>query len=192
MKEMSEQFWESRWVDNNIGWDLGKVSPPIKEYVDQLNDKSIQILIPGCGNAYEAEFLFKTGFKNVYIVELSKTAIDSFKKRCPQFPIENIIHSDFFKIKGQYDLIIEQTFFCALEPKFRQDYVDKMTKLLKPGGKLVGLLFNRYFSDGPTFGGDKDLYKVLFSKTFRIETMEESYNSIEPRQGVELFIKFIK
>jgi SAM-dependent methyltransferase len=189
---MSEQFWENRWIENKIGWDLGQVSPPIEEYVNQLTDKTISILIPGCGNAYEAEFLISTGFTKVYIVEISISAISSFKKRCPDFPNNHIIHSNFFDIEGQYDLILEQTFFCALDPYYRNNYVEQMTKLLKSDGKLIGLLFNTYFSAGPPFGGDVNLYESLFSDAFKIDIMETAYNSIEPRKGSELFIKMIK
>jgi len=188
---MSKEFWNKRWEQNQIGWDLGEVSPPIKEYINQISDKTIKILIPGCGNAYEAEYLLENGFNNVFIVEISGIAIESFKLRCPQFPVENIIHSDFFDIEGQYDMIFEQTFFCALEPSYRQSYVEQMTKLLKSGGKLIGLLFNTYFSAGPPFGGDVNLYTSLFSKAFKIEIMEKAYNSIKPREGSELFIKMI-
>jgi len=189
---MSEQFWENRWVENNIGWDLGEVSRPIKEYIDQLSDKSIKILIPGCGNAYEAEYLIDNGFTNIYVVEISGSAIASFKTRCPEFPVSQIIHSNFFEIEGQYDLILEQTFFCALDPSYRENYVERMTKLLKTDGKLIGLLFNAYFSEGPPFGGDTKLYNTIFSKVFKIEIMETAYNSTLPRQGSELFIKMIK
>ncbi len=189
---MSEEFWEKRWIENKIGWDLGEASPPIKEYVNQLTDKSIMILIPGCGNAYEAEYIINMGFTNVYIVEISESAIASFKMRCPEFPDAHIIHSDFFLIKGQYDLIIEQTFFCALELIYRKSYVEQMTKLLKSDGKLIGLLFNTYFSAGPPFGVDVNLYESLFTKAFKIEIMEIAYNSIKSRKGLELFIKMIK
>jgi len=189
---MSKEFWENRWMNKNIGWDIGVVSPPIKCYIDQVSDKSLRILIPGCGNGYEAEYLFNEGFENVFIVEISESAIVSFKARCPYFPVEHIIHSDFFQIKGQYDLIIEQTFFCALDPIYRNNYVEQMTILLKPGGKLIGLLFNNYFSGGPPFGGDIELYESIFSKRFRIDIMETAYNSIVPRKGAELFIKMIK
>ena len=127
---MSKEFWENRWNNQQTGWDMGDVSPPIKEYINQLTNKNLKILIPGCGNAYEAEYLLKKGFKNVFVVEIAKMAIDSFVKRCPNFPVNHILHDDFFKIKGQYDVIIEQTFFCALDPKYRENYVDKMTNLL--------------------------------------------------------------
>ncbi len=185
---MSKDFWEQRWTNMQIGWDLGEVSPPIAEYINQLTNKELKILIPGCGNAYEAEYLHQKGFKNVYIVEISQGAIDSFKKRYPDFPNQHIIHSDFFEIDGQYDLIIEQTFFCAINPKMRKKYVQQMTKLLKTKGKLVGLLFNTEFSGGPPFGGHKDEYLQLFLDNFKIKIMEKAYNSIKPRQDNELFV----
>ena len=88
---MSEEFWNDRWKQNKTGWDLGEVSPSLKSYFDQIKDKELKILIPGCGNAYEAEYLFENGFTNVFIIEISKQAILSFSKRCPLFPIQNII-----------------------------------------------------------------------------------------------------
>lgn len=185
---MSKEFWDQRWADLKIGWDLGEVSPPIAEYVNQIKDTGIKILIPGCGNAYEAEYLHQKGFKNVFIVEISQGAINSFKKRYPDFPDEHIIHSDFFEIEGQYDLIIEQTFFCAINPELRKKYVQQMTKLIKPQGKLAGLLFNTEFRGGPPFGGNKNEYLSLFSNDFSIKVMQEAHNSIKPRLGSELFI----
>jgi thiopurine S-methyltransferase len=53
----------------------------------------------------------ENGFKNVYVLDISETVINDFKKRAPHYPIENILTEDFFRHKGKYDLIIEQTFF---------------------------------------------------------------------------------
>ena len=185
---MSKEFWEERWSSQQTGWDLGEVSPPILNYSNQLTNKDIKILVPGCGNAYEAEYLYEKGFRNTYIVEIAQGAIDSFIKRDPIFPSENIIHANFFDIKGKYDLIIEQTFFCAINPELRKKYVHQMTNLLKPNGKLVGVLFNTDFAGGPPFGGSKIEYLELFENNFTIDVMDDSHNSIGPRQGKELFI----
>jgi hypothetical protein len=38
--------------------DLGTVSP-IKAYIDNSSKQNARILIPGCGNSYEAEYLIK-------------------------------------------------------------------------------------------------------------------------------------
>lgn len=186
-------FWDNKYRNNDTGWDIGYVSTPIKEYIDQLPDKLVKILIPGGGNSYEAEYLFNNGFKNVYVVDISPIPLENFKKRVPSFPEENLLNLDFFNLNETYDLILEQTFFCALDPKLRKAYVDKMHSLLRPNGRLVGLLFTFPLTeDGPPFGGNKAAYKSLFGKKFTIKTMEVAYNSIPPRQGNELFIKLEK
>ncbi|GAA4809954.1 methyltransferase domain-containing protein [Litoribaculum gwangyangense] len=191
--ELNEAFWDSRYQNNDIGWDLGEISKPIKSYINQLHDKNLKILIPGCGNSYEAEFLYKQGFKNTYVVDLSKTALDNLKKRVPSFPSSNLLHKDFFEIQMTFDLIIEQTFFCAINPNLRPKYVQKMHELLNNNGKLVGLLFNTPLNtEHPPFGGNKEEYLQYFKPYFDIEIMNEAYNSMETRRYKELFIKLVK
>lgn len=187
--DLDESFWTENYLAGTTGWDIGYVSTPIKEYVDQLTDKNSDILIPGGGNSYEAEYLHKQGFKNVFVVDFSPIPLQNLARRVPTFPKENLLNQNFFDLKGQYDLIIEQTFLSALNPKLREDYVVKMHDLLKPGGKLVGLLFNIPLNDDrPPFGGSKEVYEVLYKKKFKIEVMETAHNSIPPRAGNELFI----
>ena len=186
-------FWSEKYQTGQTGWDIGEVSPPIQAYIDQLSSKNISILIPGAGNSYEAAYLFEQGFRDISVVDIAQEPLDNIKQRTPEFPEHQLIHQDFFKHEGQYDLIIEQTFFCALDPSLRALYIDKMKSLLKEGGKLVGLLFDfRLDSQGPPFGGSKDAYTIDFEKHFNFNTFEPCYNSIKPRQGRELFIIFEK
>lgn len=187
-KELSEKYWNDRYLTENIGWDLGTISPPLKAYFDQLEDKTIEILIPGAGNAHEASYLWRNGFNNVHIVDLAEEPLKQFSANHPDFPISHLHQSDFFEHSGEYDLIVEQTFFCALNPDLREEYAQKMSTLLKDNGKLVGVMFNREFESGPPFGGSKEEYQSLFSNYFSTIELEESYNSIEPRQGSELFV----
>jgi thiopurine S-methyltransferase len=159
MNQFDGDYWTNRYKNNEIGWDLGTVSNPLKEYFNQLTNKDISILIPGAGNAYEAEYLFDNGFKNITIIDISAEPLQNIKKRIPGFPESKLIFGDFFNHQHQYDLIIEQTFFCALRPSLRQAYAKKMHQLLKNKGKLVGVLFNDELnSDKPPFGGNKEEY----------------------------------
>lgn len=188
-----EAFWNHKYLSGETGWDIGQVSTPIKEYIDQLSNKNLKILIPGGGNSYEAEYLFENGFNNVFVVDISSIPLKNLAERIPSFPKENLLHADFFELEDTFDLILEQTFFCALDPSLREAYTDKMHQLLKPDGKLVGLLFNIPLNDDkPPFGGNKDEYEKLFSEKFKIEKMETAYNSIPPRAGNELFFKLRK
>lgn len=186
------EYWENQYINNRTMWDIGYISPPLKEYFDQINYKNIKILIPGCGNAYEADYLIHNGFKNVFLLDWSEKALNNFKLRMPDFPEQNLINQDFFRHNKQYDLIIEQTFFCSIPPEGRQRYADKSAALLKNGGKLVGLLFDCEFDKGPPFGGNKPEYESYFSKLFDFKIFERSYNSIKPRRDRELFFVFIK
>ncbi|WP_369918587.1 methyltransferase domain-containing protein [Tenacibaculum singaporense] len=190
--ELSETFWNNKYLHNKTGWDLGKISNPLKEYVDQLEDKNLRILIPGGGNSYEAEYLFNKGFKNVFVVDIASAPLKRIQNRVPSFPKENLIHADFFELKGTFDLIIEQTFFCAINPELRSKYAQKTHKLLVKKGKLVGLLFDAKLNeDHPPFGGSKQEYEDYFMPYF-LGSMEPCYNSSGGRKGMELFVKKIK
>ena len=194
MTDLDNAYWSNRYQNKDTGWDTGAITPPLKAYIDQLKDKNTSILIPGCGNSYEAEYLLQQGFTHVTVIDISSALCVQLSQRLAAFTAKGltIVCGDFFEHAGQYDLIIEQTFFCALSPFLRNDYAAKMPTLLKPGGKLVGLLFNKHFEGGPPFGGDENEYRDLFSPFFNITFMEPCYNSIPPRAGGELFIKLVK
>src|SRR6478735_1688280 len=103
--KLNSNYWENRYQNNEIGWDVGTITTPIKEYIDQLEDKSIKILIPGAGNGYEFEYLIEKGFSNSYVVDFAETPLENIKRRIPNIKEEQLIHSDFFELQGQYDLI---------------------------------------------------------------------------------------
>lgn len=191
-KESNPDFWSKKYQEENIGWNIGYASPPISEYLDQLTNKKQKILIPGAGNAYEAEYAFRNGFESTFVLDFAKEPLENLKKRLPNFPKEQCLHEDFFKHNGQYDLIIEQTFFCALSPTMRSKYVKHMHSLLKTKSKLIGLLFDMDKNDGPPYGGSFAEYKNLFTPYFSIKQIEKCHNSISPRQGNELFVIFEK
>lgn len=190
--DLDSNYWEKRYQENNTGWDLGAASGPIIKYLESINDKNIDILIPGCGNGYEAEWAHKQGFKSVHVLDFAETAIHNFKNRYKDFPESHIHQEDFFLHQGSYDLIIEQTFFCAINRNLREKYAEKTQQLLKNNGKLAGVMFGVEFAGGPPFGGNKEEYYQYFSPLFDILHMEDCYNSIKPRSGNELFIEFKK
>ena len=189
------EFWQQRYEQDSISWDMGQVSPPLKAYIDQLPEsaKDQSILVPGAGNAYEVGYLHEQGFTNVTLVDFAPAPIAAFAERYPYFPAKHLICADFFELSPaqyQFDWVLEQTFFCAINSSRRDEYVQQMAALLKPNGKLIGLLFDKEFGrNEPPFGGTKAEYQQRFERHFDIEIMETSYNSHPARQGSELFIK---
>lgn len=190
---LGKDYWEEKWSSQKTGWDIGYSSPAIEEYILQYPTKEASILIPGCGNAYEVEFLWKVGFTNITVLDISARAVQILRDKYQDKKGVTVINEDFFNHHGKYDLVIEQTFFCALHPDLRPQYVQKMHELLTEGGRIIGVLFNRNFEkDGPPFGGSVSEYQSIFSKHFHLKKMEECYNSIPARKGNEVFINLKK
>ena len=182
--------WDKRYQEKNTGWDLGKISPPLKKIIDELKDLSQKILLPGAGNAYEAEYLYQKGFKNVFVLDIAETPLQNFKNRCPWFPESQLLHQDFFSLETKFDLVLEQTFFCALPPNRRANYASKMAEIIPKAKCLTGVLFDFALTEkGPPFGGSKEEYFSYFNPYFEIEKMERAENSYPDRQGKELVIK---
>lgn len=195
--EKEENYWSQRYQEKRTGWDIGYPSTPLKTYIDQLEDKKLKILIPGAGNAYEAEYLWQQGFTNVFVLDISNIPLTAFAKRNPDFPKAQLLQEDFFKHQHTYDLILEQTFFCSFVPTDdkRSAYAKQMSSLLKPNGKLVGLWFTFPLTtdlEKRPFGGTKELYLRYFNPYLNTLLFEPCYNSIKPRQGSELFGIFTK
>lgn len=190
---LDKTYWNDRYINKKTGWDIGHPSTPIVNYFNQVENKNLKILIPGCGNAYEAEHLFKKGFKQVFVLDYAEQALTEFAKRFPKFPKTHLLNDDFFNHNNKYDLIIEQTFFCALNPELRSNYVKKCHHLLNSKGKLIGVLFkDKLDKNPPPFTASKKEYLNLFSSYFNINVLEDCTNSIEQRLGNELFINIIK
>jgi methyl halide transferase len=191
--KLDAEYWNSRYLENDTGWDAGAITTPLKEYFDQLTDKSLRILIPGAGNAYEAEYLVNSGFTNVIVCDLAEEPLKRLKAKCPQLREEQLVQANFFDLElRDLDLIVEQTFFCAIDPSLRKRYFEKAHEMLKPGGKLVGLLFDDVLNtDRPPFGGNRREY-LGYITGFEVLKFERCYNSIPPRKDRELFMLLSK
>ena len=191
-QKLDAEYWNERYLSGRTGWDMQQVSPPLKAYIDQLDDKNIRILVPGCGNAHEAAYLLSAGFTNVTLIDFAPAALEAVRKKL--LPLAgtslHLICENFFDVHSTFDLVLEQTFFCAIDPSLRTAYVQHMHSILVPGGRFAGLLFDRDFEGGPPFGGTAAEYKILFAPFFYLRLMEPCYNSVPPRMGHEVFVIF--
>lgn len=192
MEHFDAGYWQNRYDLGMDGWDLGAPSRPLAERIDQLANKDLRILIPGCGRAWEGQYLHERGFRNVWLMDLTGGPFAEFLQRCPDFPQDHLLVGDFFTHHGEYDLILEQTFFCAIDPSLRERYAERMRALLAPSGTLAGVLFDDprpgKDTDGPPFGGSLTEYADLFKRHFGTVHIVPCPNSIPPRAGREVWI----
>lgn len=193
MIQFEGPYWAQRYAEGATGWDAGAITTPLKEYIDQLTDKTQRILIPGAGNAYEAEYLHRQGFSQVTVVDITAQPLHNLQERVPGFPAGQLRQEDFFEHEGTYDLILEQTFWSTFHPTMRDRYAQKMASLLRPGGRLAGVLFeDKLFDDHPPFGGSREDYRPHLARHFDIKVLDRCYNSIPPRADRELWVHLVK
>ena len=186
-------YWSARYATGRDAWDTGRATPPLQAYFDQLDStRQLRILIPGAGRAYEAEVLHRRGFDQVFVADLSAAPLVALARRVPGFPAAHLLEANFFDLPADppYDLIVEQTFFCALAPTLRPAYARHCAHLLRPGGTLAGLLFEADFgvSPEPPFGGTREEYRAYFAPYFDFQHFDTAHNSLPARRGRELFI----
>ncbi len=194
---LDKNYWKNRWQTDSTPWDAGEATTPIREFVDYLveknTDRSLRILIPGAGSGHEAVYFYRHGFHNITVCDWAEEAIEKLKKQLPDLKESQLVVGDFFDLKSTFDLIIEQTFFCAIDPSLRPKYALKCFELLDTEGSINGVLFNQSFPfQGPPFGGTCEVYRPYFEPNFDILTMAECKNSIKPRIGTELWVHLKK
>ncbi|OCB78536.1 methyltransferase domain-containing protein [Flavobacterium crassostreae] len=189
---LDQKYWDAQYQANTTGWDLGQISPPMRAYIDRIQNKNSAILIPGCGNTYEAAYLSEQGFTNITVLDIAPSLVKILQEKFMTNTNIQVLLGDFFAHQGLYDIILEQTFLCALPPSLRQKYVYKMHDLLTPNGILAGVLFNRSFAVGPPFGGSQAEYEMLFKGAFRTLKAIPELESVAPRSQSELAIELQK
>ena len=198
-KDISKpQFWNDCYINHDIGWDLGGITPVFKDWANSLTAKS-NILVPGSGNSYDALYFASLGH-NVLAIDFSKEAINRVRDRASKNNIEiNLLNCDFFDLDityyNSFDYIIEYTFFCAINPKNRLNYIEMVHSLLKTSGKLVGLFFplNKEKMDGgPPFGVSLKEIEDNFCKKFKLIKTFKHPLSIKARFENEQYFEFQK
>lgn len=178
------EFWESRYQDNLIPWDAGKVPELLRQYLPKLRPGA-RILIPGCGSAHEARHLAENGFE-VLAIDFSPAAVDLAKKNLARFG-DIVQLADFFQFDAgaPFDAIYERAFLCALPRKMWDAYPERCAQLLKPGGVIAGFFFLAETAKGPPFGtNERELDTLLGSRFERIEDQPVA-DSIQVFSGKE-------
>jgi thiopurine S-methyltransferase len=190
---LTAQYWEERYLHGYTGWDIGHVSGGMKQIIDQLPDKTEKILVPGAGNGFEVAYLWQQGFTNVFLLDWAQSPLDNFAKKNPDFPKDHLLRQDFFMLDIKFNLVLEQTFFCALHPSQRNDYVQKMHEILLPDGRIQGLLFSvPMYDNRPPYGGSIGEYQNLFSPLFEVKKMQPCTFSEPDRMGMEAEIELVR
>lgn len=164
--------WEKLYQEGDTGWEKGEASPGLVDWLAEHGSKdSGSVLIPGCGFGHDVRAWAQAGY-NALGYDLAPSAVAGAKQRTPKELDKADFHlGDFLEDEpfDTFDFIFEHTFFCAIDPVRRDDYVAAVLRWLQPGGQLLAV---HYFlpkdEEGPPFGVDREEILSRFAPNFEL------------------------
>ncbi len=166
---MADTDWENCYRTGDTQWDKGKPSPGLVDWLAAHPDLPRgSVINPGCGFGYDIREWAKAGFDAVGY-DIAPSAVDGATAKTSE-PNATFKLGDFLEDEPteQYDWIFEHTFYCAVNPSRRPDYLNAIKRWLKPGGQFLAVHYFISDEDGPPFGTDHDEVHARFSDDFEL------------------------
>lgn len=126
----------------------------------------MRVLVPGCGSGYEVRAFAERG-DDVLAIDFSEAALEAARTHLGTAPAR-LEKRDFFALdEAPFDLVYERTFLCALPPRLRAPWGERVARLVRPGGRLAGFFFFDDHPKGPPFGISPEALQGLLEGAFR-------------------------
>jgi SAM-dependent methyltransferase len=194
----SASFWDNKYLKNETTWDMKTPTPVFEDLLSaQEYVQPGKILIAGSGIGYDAVLAAEKGY-DVYAVDFSVEAIKLSKNLAKNGNVKmNFLLDDIFTLdsiyKNHFDYVYDYVTYCSIIPERRKEYAGKISGFLKPGGKLIALLFPiEDRKGGPPYAVDVQEFYDLFSKHLQLKFSSREINTIKPRRGRELLQIYLK
>jgi thiopurine S-methyltransferase len=158
--------WDQRYRDGQDGWELGGPAPPLEAFLREDPRRPLppgRVLVPGCGRGHEAALLAELGFAAIGLDISAEGLREARRLHGPDRPELRWRQADLLDpaalaaaglVDGSLQGVVEHTCFCAIDPTRRADYLRAVTRLLAPGGWLLGLFWCHDRPGGPPFGSN--------------------------------------
>ena len=183
-------FWEERYARREDGWDLGRPSPPLVDFVEATPPPRGRVAVPGCGRGHDARFLARHGY-DVTGFDFSPAAVTAAEKIAKLEKVDVTFEQrDIFGLAADsthaFDGVWEYTCYCAIDPRRRDAYVETLARIVRPGGWLLACFFPlRSVTAGPPFPVSRAEVTRRLARHFRIARAFAPVRSARGRQGRE-------
>lgn len=192
-------FWEDIYSSGRAGWDLGTPTPVFQRLLSEGAVPPGRVIVLGAGRGHDAREFARRGFE-VIAVDFAADAVEAMRAALTPVAHHEILHHDLFQLPSgldaTFDVVLEYTCYCAIDPSRRAEYADVVARLLKPGGHYVALAFplNAHtgvdaHAGGPPFAvSAQELIDLLTARGLELVRREMPRDSIKPRRGREELI----
>ncbi len=203
---MDIEYWNSRWHENRIGFDLGGMHPLLIRYWKEVMGQPKKILVPMCGKA-QCMVFFKNLGVETHAVEINQHAIESFfaetglqaqiqKNNAEQvYRCQNLfVHcTDFFTYANDFDAVYDRAALIALPKHMRDDYLAKIAELLRDNGEVFLIALEHNSEKSPPFSlTAEDVYSEC-KRYFEVEhVLSNKEKNVPGGEGYEHLFKLKK
>lgn len=184
------QFWNERWLNNQIGFHQLRPHPALVKYADLFKDHQ-NILVPLCGKSLDMIFLKERGH-HVIGVEFSEMAIQDFIKenhltmtRTEEGPFAvfrcdglTLYQGDFFDLSRDHlknvTAAYDRASMVAFDPNERRRYADHLKREAQDLQKLLVVVFNYgAVAGGPPYSVINEEIEALYADLFELKLLQE-------------------
>ena len=197
-EEIREKHWDTIFQNSDYKEVLWHEKFPQKslELIKKYAKSNASIIDAGCGASFLVDKLLEEGYKNITLLDTSKTSLDIVKYRVSceslEFVCSDILNFSPFK---KYDIWHDRAVFhFLLTKKERQNYFEVMLGSLKEGAKAI---ISTFRTDGPIQCAGLNIVqynheKMLAELPKGLNLIEsEEYLHITPKESEQEYIYFV-
>lgn len=191
--------WAARYRSGDTPWDLGGPHPELSV---RLQDGRLapprpgaKAFVPGAGAGHDALALARRGWAVTavdLVVDLAPRVGPELERKGGRFVVGDAIAFDG---AGEFDLVWDHTFFCAMPPARRGDWGRQVESLLVPGGVYSALVFpvgKPAAEGGPPFGMEEAHVLEVLGPLFRLDASGPVSRAVPRRTWREHWLTAIR
>lgn len=158
-------------------WNRATLVTWLESLIDKGTLTPRRTLVLGSEMAEEAALLASRGFRTL-VVDPSPDAAGRVRERAAARGAEvETVRADFLAMNpslcGPVEMVLDRTFFHALDPVHRADWAHYAGRVLPRGGLLVGLFRVGWGEEGPPYPVTLPALRHLLGRLFREELLEQ-------------------
>jgi methyl halide transferase len=182
--------WNARYAEGSDRWTLSGPPPVLEQLISSYREPH-RVLVPGAGRGHDAFAWARAGHR-VVALDFAPLAVAEMRERSREQGVfvevrEADVITPPVDLRGDIDLVWEQTCLCALQPEQRRSYLTAMATILRPGGSMVALLWNHGGEGGPPYDMPPVLVEQLVAGLFTIRKRERVESALSVRANEYLW-----
>ncbi|MDQ2809135.1 MAG: TPMT family class I SAM-dependent methyltransferase [Chloroflexota bacterium] len=184
--------WDALYREGDTGWDLGEAAPPL---VDLLAGPDApppgRLIALGSGRGHDALLFAAHGFDVLGVDFAPSAVVTATEAAAAQGLTDRVrfLQADIFALPPEYraafDVVLEHTCMCALDPRLLDEYAALVTRLLRPGGTYVALFYTHGRPGGPPYTTNAAEIRRLFTPRLEIVHLAPAQRSAPRFAGKE-------